>query len=117
MHSSFAIVPKKPPIVVEFSGAKIGKFGKPPDESCCFFIEIYDCPCIGFAPTTIFWRQEKKVKGDDPKVLKCPVGTAPVVVRNRRQTEWNTGLVRIFLRREGGKPEGLIPLIGVVSGL
>ena len=56
-------------------------------------------------------------KEEDPKVLKCPVGTAPVVVRNRRQTEWNTGLVWIFLRREGGKPEGLIPLIGVVSGL
>ena len=30
--------------------------------------------------------------------------------RNRRQTEWNTGLVRIFLRCEGGKPVKVNPL-------
>ena len=37
--------------------------------------------------------------------------------RNRRQTGRNTGLVRIFLRCEGGKPERLIPLIGGAGGL
>ena len=35
--------------------------------------------------------------------------------RNRRQTEWNTGLVRIFLRCEGGKPVKVNPPNRVVS--